>query len=63
MSAIDRGWPEAGDGTCCFGARHGPRHPAHPGRLRQMGLAHLGDPDAVPLPQTHLSALDKVVWP
>lgn len=20
MSAIDRGWPEAGDGTCCFGA-------------------------------------------
>lgn len=31
--------------------------------LRQMGLAHLGDPDAVPLPQTHLSALDKVVWP
>ena len=31
--------------------------------LRQMGLAHLGDPDAVPLPQAHLSALDKVVWP
>ncbi len=31
--------------------------------LRQMGLAHLGDPDAVPLPQTHLAALDKVVWP
>lgn len=31
--------------------------------LRQMGLAHLGDPDAVPLPQTHLSALDKVAWP
>ena len=20
MSAVDRGWPEAGDGTCCFGA-------------------------------------------
>ena len=31
--------------------------------LRQAGLQHLGDPDAVPLPQTHLSALDKVVWP
>ena len=31
--------------------------------LRQMGLAHLGDPGAVPLPQAHLSALDKVVWP
>ena len=31
--------------------------------LRQMGLAHLGVPDAVPLPQAHLSALDKVVWP
>lgn len=31
--------------------------------LRQMGLAHLGDPDAVPLPQTHLSVLHKVVWP
>lgn len=31
--------------------------------LRQMGLVHLGDPDAVPLPQTHLAALDKVVWP
>ena len=31
--------------------------------LRQMGLAHLGDPDAVPLPQAHLAALEKVVWP
>lgn len=20
MSAIDQGWPEAGNGTCCFGA-------------------------------------------
>lgn len=30
--------------------------------LRQMGLTHLGL-DAVPVPATHLAALDKVVWP
>ena len=27
MSAIDRGWPDAGDGTCCYGsAILGPGH-------------------------------------
>ncbi len=31
--------------------------------LRQIGLHRLGDVRAVPLPQTHLAALQKVEWP
>lgn len=31
--------------------------------LRQIGLAHLGNPDAIPLPKTHTAALDVIRWP
>jgi Holliday junction resolvasome RuvABC endonuclease subunit len=31
--------------------------------LLQIGLHHLRHHDAIPLPQTHLRALDKIVWP
>lgn len=31
--------------------------------LRQMALAHYGDPEAVPMPAAHRDALAKVAWP
>jgi Holliday junction resolvasome RuvABC endonuclease subunit len=31
--------------------------------LHQIGLHHLGSPDALPLPKSHLVALDKIIWP